>query len=302
MLLRERNPSSEPEWADVVRNIRLALALDDRYLPARNQLALAYLQQAGDDPNSQRIFLAGLVCQQAIQVAQAQQANISADVRGYVADLYNTWGVIDFRRREIIKALEHFQRAYTLRPSMYEAWVNYGTINLSFRGFRDARDAFQHAVELRGDSFDAHLGLGVALRGLSQEPSSANERETLLRQAQQEYERAQQLDQNRPESYYNQGLLHMSYTGNTIPELRQALTFLNNFVSRAGSQPRYADAVQRANRHIRNINETIAVLETNAPQGGSGTPPATPPTAPAPPAGGATPPAAGATPPAAARP
>ncbi len=51
MLLREANPTTDQQWGEVISNIRRALALDDRYLPARTQLALSYLQQAGDDPN-----------------------------------------------------------------------------------------------------------------------------------------------------------------------------------------------------------------------------------------------------------
>jgi hypothetical protein len=107
------------------------------------------------------------VCAQAAQVAQSHHADLAPDVRSFTADLYNTWGIIDIRRNEIIKALEHFRRAYTLNPNMFEAWVNYGTINLSFRGYQDAKEAFEHAIALRDDSYDAHIGLGVALRGLA---------------------------------------------------------------------------------------------------------------------------------------
>ena len=289
-LLRERNPTNDNEWREVIRNIRSALALDDRYLPARNQLALSYLQQAGDDPNSQRIFLAGLVCAQAIQVAAAHQAELSADVRGYVADLYNTWGIIDIRRNEIIKALEHFRRAYQLNGNMFEAWVNYGTINLSFRGYQDAREAFQHAVQLRDNSYDAHIGLGVAIRGLAQ-AAAEGERPAMLQQAQQEYERARTLDANRPDSYYNMGVLYMNYMGGQIPDLERAKDFLQQFQQRAGSNARYTDAVTRATRYIRNIDETITALRA---VGGGSTPPAGG-AAPAPAAGAPTP-AAGAAP------
>ncbi len=289
MLLREQNPTTDQQWAEVISNIRRALALDDRYLPARNQLALSYLQQAGDDPNSQRIFLAGLVCAQAAQVAQAHQADLPADVRGFLADIHNTWGIVDIRRGEIIKALGHFQRAFQLNPSMFEAWVNYGTINLSFRGYQDAREAFQHAVELRADNYDAHVGLGVALRGLA--AATENRDQAMLTQAQQEYERAQQIDAARPDAYYNLGVLHLSYMGGQIPDLERAKGFLQQFQQRAGSNPRYATHNTQAAQHIRNIDQTIAALRAMAslPGGGAATPPA----------GGATPaPANGATPPA----
>lgn len=299
MVLRTRNPTSDAEWQPVVRNIRAALALDDRYLPARNELALSYLQQAGDDPNSQRVFLAGLVCAQAIQVAEAQAANLDPQVSSFVADIHNTWGLVDIRRGEIIRALGHFRRASQLNPNMYEAFVNYGTINLSFRGYQDAREAFEAAVRLRDDSYDAHLGLGVAFRGLSQSLNDDTEKQAMLQRALQEYGRAQALDQNRPDSYYNQGLLNMSYMGNTVPVLRQALDLLTQFQQRAGQQPRYAQDTQRATRHIRNIRDTITALEA---VGGATTAPA-PAAAPTPPAEGAAPapaapaaPAAGATP------
>lgn len=276
MVLRTRNPATDAEWQPVVRNIRAALALDDRYLPARNELALSYLQQAGDDPNSQRVFLAGLVCAQAIQVAEANARELDPQVSSFVADIHNTWGLVDIRRNEITRALGHFRRASQLNPNMYEAFVNYGTINLSFRGYDDARQAFEAAVRLREDSYDAHLGLGVALRGLSQSQSDDAAKQQMIQRAQQEYARAQQLDQNRPDSYYNLGLLNMSYLGNTIPDLRRARELLTQFQQRAGQQPRYTQDVQRATRHIRNIDQTIQALEAVG-----GASPATPPSTPA---------------------
>src|SRR5581483_3812942 len=109
------------------------------------------------------------------------------------------------------------------------------------------------------------------LRGLGQIP-----------QAQQEYQRAQAIDANRADVYYNLGVLNMSYLGNTIPDLQHAEDFLNQFVSHAGQSPRYADAVARANHHIHNIRDTITAIQATggATSGGA---------APAAPAGGATP-------------
>lgn len=304
LVLREANPTTPQDWGAVVRNIRSALALDDRYLPARNQLALSYLQQAGDDPNSRMIFLAGLVCQQAVQVSTAANAELAPDVRTFNADVFNTWGLIDIRRNEIIKALEHFRRAYTINPNMFEAWVNYGTINLSFRGYQDAREAFEHAIQLRDDSYDAHIGLGVALRGLALTQPDAERTATLAR-AQAEYERARTIDANRPDAYYNMGVLNMNYMGGEIPTLERAREQLQQFVQRAGSNARMVQSVTSANRHIRNIDQTITALRAVGGNGGAAPAPApaTPPAgaAPAPAAAPATPPAgqapaAGATP------
>ncbi|MBL8601840.1 MAG: tetratricopeptide repeat protein [Myxococcales bacterium] len=287
MLLRRQNPTTDAEWQNVVRNIRAALALDDRYLPARNELALSYLQQAGDDPNSQRVFLAGLVCTQAVQVGQQSRQELTPDVRGFLADLFNTWGLVDIRRGEIIKALEHFRRAYTLNPTMFEALMNYGTINLSFRGYADARTAFEAALALRADSYDAHIGLGVALRGLAQ--TNEAEHDALITRANEEYTRARTLDEARPDAHYNLGLLHMSYMGGQIPALRQALEHFAAFRQRA-TAPRWARNVTQTQQNERNIRDTITALEAVGPQATGGAAPATPPAA------GATPPAAPATP------
>ena len=192
---------------------------------------------------------------------------MAADVRNFVADVYNTWGLIDIRSGQIIRALDHFRHAFQANPNMFEAWVNYGTINLSFRGYQDAHDAFQHAVQLRDNDYDAHIGYGVALRGLGQFPY-----------AQHEYERAQQIDANRPDSYYNLGLLNESYMGGTVPDLQRAVGLLNQFIAKAGSTPRYADAVGRAQHHLRNLQLAInalnaaAALNAAPPAGGSAAP------------------------------
>jgi len=283
MMLRERNQPAANATAQsdhqlAVNNIRQALARDDRFIPALNQLALTYLEEAGDDPRSQRLMLAGIVCQQAAGVVARSAAEaadsgvnpLAPEVRAAIADVYNTWGVIDIRRNEIIQALNHFSKAFQTNPNMFEALVNYGTINLSFRGYADAKEAFQRAVQLRNNDYDAHIGLGVALRGLEQ-----------YDQAQAEYEAAQRLDGNRPDSYYNLGVLYESYKSGQVPDLDQAQRYLEQFINKAGQDPRYADAVERARRHIRNLIDTKNALAALAALGGNdaGTapPPSTPP-------------------------
>jgi tetratricopeptide (TPR) repeat protein len=264
-ILRERNrpaggPDQPSDRQQAVNYIRQALARDDRHIPALNQLALVYLQDAGDDPRSQRLFLAGIVCSQAVQVAQQHANEIPAEIRSYVADVYNTWGLVNIKIGQIIRALENFRRASTLNPNLYEAFVNYGTINLNFRGYEEARNAFQRAVELRPNEYDAHIGLGVALRGLGN-----------TQQAQQEYERARQIDGNRPDAFYNLALLNMSYMGNQVEDLQRAQQFFEQFQQKAnasGNPGRYANELARTTRHIANIRQTIQAQQ----QGGGAAP------------------------------
>jgi tetratricopeptide (TPR) repeat protein len=275
-ILRERNrPAAGPEQPSdrqqAVNYIRQALARDDRHIPALNQLALVYLQDAGDDPRSQRLFLAGIVCAQAVQVVAQHQSEIPAEIRSYVADVYNTWGLVNIKIGQIIRALENFRRATTLNPNLYEAFVNYGTINLNFRGYEEARGAFARAVELRPNDYDAHIGLGVALRGLGQIP-----------QAQAEYDRAKALDANRPDAYYNLALLNMSYMGNERDDLVRAQGLFREFqakVNSSGNPGRYANESARTAQHLRNLQEAINALDAvaamnqaNAAGGGGATP------------------------------
>ncbi|MFO0556499.1 MAG: tetratricopeptide repeat protein [Polyangiales bacterium] len=270
-ILRERNrPAAGPEQPgdrqQAVNYIRQALARDDRHIPALNQLALVYLQDAGDDPRSQRLFLAGIVCAQAVQVVSQHQNEIPAEIRSYVADVYNTWGLVNIKIGQIIRALENFRRASTLNPNLYEAFVNYGTINLNFRGYEEARGAFARAVELRPNDYDAHIGLGVALRGLGQIP-----------QAQAEYDRARQLDGNRPDALYNLALLNMSYMGGERDDLVRAQGLFREFqakVSASSNPGRYANESTRTAQHLRNLQDAInaldAVAAMNAPTGAGG--------------------------------
>lgn len=260
-ILRERNRpaagADQPsDRQQAVNYIRQALARDDRHIPALNQLALVYLQDAGDDPRSQRLFLAGIVCAQAVQVVSQHTNEIPAEIRSYVADIYNTWGLVNIKIGQIIRALENFRRASTLNPNLYEAFVNYGTINLNFRGYEEARGAFARAVELRPNDYDAHIGLGVALRGLNQIP-----------QAQAEYDRAKQLDANRPDAYYNLALLNMSYMGGERDDLVRAMGLFREFqtkVNASGNAARFTNESARTTRHLANLQQAINALDAVA--------------------------------------
>jgi Flp pilus assembly protein TadD len=95
-------------------------------------------------------------------------------------------------------------------------------------------------VELKPNDYDAHIGLGVALRGLRQLP-----------RAQAEYERAMEIDANRPEAYFNLGLLYQDYMSGSIDELERAKRFYNQFMSKAGNNARYAEAVENVRRRCR---------------------------------------------------
>jgi tetratricopeptide (TPR) repeat protein len=210
---------------EALNNLRRALAIESDYLPAFNQMALLYLDLAQGQNNNQMLDLAGVVCR------QAQLIN-----REY-APIYNTWGLVNLRKDNLIEALSLFERARTLDPSMFEAHMNFGSITIAFRGYEDARTAFARAVELRPGSYDAHIGLGAALRGLRQLP-----------QAQAEYERAIEIDANRPEAYFNLGIIYQDYMSGSIDDLNRAKGYYDQFIQRARSGSAYSSTVEDVQR------------------------------------------------------
>ena len=208
---------------DALNNLRRALAIDASYLPAFNQMALLFLGRAQD--NTKMLDLAAVVCRQ----AQLINANY--------APIYNTWGLINMRKQNVFDALRMFEKATQLDPSVFEAHMNFGQITLGFRGYEDARKAFQKAVELKPKSYDAHVGLGAAMRGLG----DANG-------AKAQYEEAQKLDGGRPEAYFNLGLLYQDYMTGSVPDMKQALSFYDQFVQRARGNQTFKPTVDEIER------------------------------------------------------
>ncbi len=221
-ILQRENPN---EVREALNNLRRALAIESDYLPAFNQMALLYYEQAAD--NEQMLDLAEVVCR------QAQLINPN------YAPIYNTWGLINMRQENIIAAAAKFQRALQLDDDFFEAYMNFGQLTLSYRGYQDAAQAFTRARELSPQSYDAVIGLGAALRGLNQ-----------LDEAEARYREAIQLDAQRPEAYFNLGLLYQDYRGGQVEQLNQAKAFYNQFVERASAE-RYAQARENVTRTCR---------------------------------------------------
>jgi tetratricopeptide (TPR) repeat protein len=208
---------------DALNNLRRALAIDATYLPAFNQMALLFLGRAHE--NAKTLDLAAVVCRQ----AQLINANY--------APIYNTWGLINMRKQNVFDALRMFERAIQLDSSVFEAHMNFGQITLGFRGYQDAKTAFEKAVQLKPKSYDAHVGLGAALRGLGDAAA-----------AKAQYEEAQKLDGGRPEAYFNLGLLYQDYMSGSVPDMKQALTFYDQFVQRARGNTSYKPTVDEIER------------------------------------------------------
>ncbi len=205
---------------EALKNLRRALAIESDYLAAFNQMALLHYDR-GRKGNLAELDLAEVVCRQA-QMLDADYAPI-----------YNTWGLIKVYKGDVISALRYFQRAITLDPDLFEAQMNFGEVTISFRGYEDGREAFARAVALQPENYDAIIGLGTALRGLGQ-----------FAEAQTHYERAKQVNGNRPEAYFNLGVLYQDYMSGSVSDLRTAKGYFSEFLKRAGNAPEFRASVK----------------------------------------------------------
>jgi tetratricopeptide (TPR) repeat protein len=300
-------------------NLQRALAIDDGYMPAFNQLALYYFGSAKKKAGSgkkfgrtiatnaalakrgdvQQLELAALVCSQAVRKSQTY------------APIHNTSGLILNELGQVNTAVKEFSTAAQLDPHFFEALMNLAAINLSFRGFDKAEVAYRKALEMHANDYDAHLGLALALRGQIDDSNYDKQ----VAAVQSELDACKKLDSARPDAYYNEGILTQEYkakssgdTNKAVAVYQQAKGIFQTFQDKAAGKNEYDGAVKKTKERMQDIDDTITFLQAGGPStaaASGGAPPAgAAPAASGAPAGGAAPPAAsgapaGAAPPAA---
>ncbi len=264
-------------------NIQRALAIDDGFMPAFNQLALYYFNQARAKADAkaaagtkskkgrgtmvaargktaqlstQMLDLAALVCSQAIRKNPKY------------APIHNTAGLIQVELKNINSAVQSFNTSRQLDPNFFEAQMNYAAVNLSFRGFDQAENAYRQALKIRPNSYEAWLGLALAVRGQINDSNWDKN----VKGAQEALEKCKQLSPERPEAYYNEAILTQEYkaktTGGdekaTIPILEKAVSIFDVFIQKAGGSAEYADAVKRSTERKEDLHKVIEFLRQGA--------------------------------------
>ncbi|AUX41929.1 hypothetical protein SOCE26_033540 [Sorangium cellulosum] len=247
------------------RYIQSALAVDDAFMPAFNQLAIYYLETAKQKAgrrsgksvatnvskqkkvDTQALELAALVCSQAIR----KNPNY--------APIHNTAGMIQVELANLNGAVQAFNTARKLDPTFYEAQMNYAAVNLQFRGFQQADEAYRAALRMRPNDYDAHLGLALALRGQIDDSNF----DKYVAAASAELDAAKKLAPERPETYYNEAILTQEYkakSGGKGAEgaLQSAKGLFGQFIQKAGSSAEFADAVKRSKERMEEIDQIIA--------------------------------------------
>lgn len=258
------------DFDEAKKNLQRALAVDDAYMPAFNQLAIYYLttakKQAGSKTttlvkageksgkvNAQALDLALLVTSQAIR----KNANF--------APIYNTAGLIFGEQGNLNQAVSSFQTARKLDPAFFEAHMNFAAVNLGFRGFTQAEEAYRAAIKVRPDDYDAHLGLALALRGPI--TGSESDYDARVSAVQAELDAAKKIDGARPDVFYNEGILTQEFKAKagggkdkTIAALESAKSIFQSFIDKASGKAEYDGAVKRSKERMQDIDDTIAFL------------------------------------------
>ena len=263
--LADADGSSDMDRAK--RNLQRALAIHDGFMPAHNQLAIYYLELArgaGDQRqttlgaaattkkekvDTATLELAALVCSQAILKDPSY------------APVYNTHGLIRAELGDLGGAARSFGKARKLSPGFFEAHMNYAAVNLQFHGFANAQSAYQRALQIRPKSYEARLGLALALRGQIR----PNNVKTMIAASHRELEHAKRIDANRPEAYFNEAILTQEFKARGVadakPVLTKAKSLYGTFIAKAQGKPRLASAVVRARERISDIDRMLAFLQ-----------------------------------------
>jgi tetratricopeptide (TPR) repeat protein len=156
----------------------------------------------------------------------------------------------------ISSAAGEFKAARSLDGSLFEAHMNYAAINMQFRGFSQAREAYEAAVKLRPGDYDARLGLALAMRAQIEAPDAAK-----VAEAARELERAKQIAPERPEAYFNEAVLTQEYLpppeSDPYASLVKAKALFSKFVEKAERANLGREDIERAKQRIVDIDTII---------------------------------------------
>jgi tetratricopeptide (TPR) repeat protein len=207
-------------YEDAIRECRLALGRNERFVPAMIVMARAYYY-LGRPAQAQFVLFT--------RVLEPMKKNeLSVESRD-LGDIYNILGMIDLKKNLKDTALKYFRDATDKNPQNASAWNNLAAMLVMQKDYQGAVPAAERAAQLAPSLAKVHLNLGSAYRGTRQ-----------YEKANVEYRRALSMQADYPEAYFNMGVLYMdaeNYPGmTTIERLEAAIKYLNDYKSRARSK------------------------------------------------------------------
>lgn len=195
-------------YEDAIRQAKLALGRDERYVPAMVVLAKAYFYE-------KKYELATSI----IDIAKSIDSNN--------AECYNLLGFIALTRDDRISATAAFKKASELDGNDGNVWNNLAAQYLFAKNYDGALEAAQRATQRLPQFAKAWLNLGSAQRGKQQ-----------FAEAESSYKRASQLDPNYADAYFNLGILYLDAKQmpgtDLITKENTAINYLNKYKQLAG--------------------------------------------------------------------
>jgi tetratricopeptide (TPR) repeat protein len=177
---------------------------------------------------------------------------VTGEMKKHLAEVYNTLGLIELKKKNISPAISQFKKAVSYNPSLPEARLNLAVLSLNNRDYNTAEENFRKVLELQPKNYEAAIGLGVALRGNKK-----------IEEAETQYKSAQKLDPSNPWSYFNLGLLYQDYKDGQKPSLHQAQDYYRQFLGHATDKT--PDNLKReAEKRIKDIDEIYVALDEAA--------------------------------------
>ena len=237
---------------DAIGHLQRTLAIDNDNIVAYTLMALIYME--GAERNRNRLDVAELL------ISEGKKRN------DRYAPLWNASGILKMKRGNVAKALEDFRQAVQLDPKLAEARMNVGQIVLSSRNYDDAENQFREVLAMERNNYEALIGLGIALRGqatVARAAGKSGDFDAKIKDAEDTYNKAMTLDRNRPDSYYNLGLLYKDYKTNSedqsrnIAQYRRAKQYFQDYLARADKSEEKRDDAQG---HIQDCDKYVDIL------------------------------------------
>jgi tetratricopeptide (TPR) repeat protein len=195
-------------YEDAIRQAKLALGRDERYVPAMIVMAKAYYYQ-------RKYELATSI----IDMAKSVDPNN--------AEAFNLLGFIALTRNDRISATAAFKKATELKGDYATAWNNLAAQYLYSKNYDGAVEAAERAARLSPGFPKAQLNLGSAYRGKQR-----------YAEADQAYKKAVQLDPNYSDAFFNLGILYLDAKEmpgiDLVAKLNTAINYLNRYKQASG--------------------------------------------------------------------
>ncbi len=196
-------------YEDAIRQSKLALARDERYVPAMVVMAKAYY-------HLRKFELAGSI----IDIAKSIDANN--------AECNNLLGFLALENNDRISATAAFKKATESDGNFGPGWLNLCAQYLAAKNYDGAVDSGERAAKLMPNSARAHLNLGSAYRGKQR-----------YAEAEKEYKQASVLDGSLADAWFNLGILYldakeMPGVPDLVAKLNISISHFNRYKQLAG--------------------------------------------------------------------